>query len=106
MAQLHQDFEQFTQKNTIILVVGPEDAAAFQNYWAEHHLPFMGLPDPQQKVLKLYGQQIKLLKWGRMPAQLLIDKKGIVRFVYYGDSMSDIPSNSEMLDLIDRMNAE
>jgi peroxiredoxin Q/BCP len=27
-----------------------------------------------------------------MPAQMLIDKSGILRFVYYGQSMSDIPS--------------
>lgn len=106
MAQLRQDYDQFIKKNSIILVVGPEDANAFQNYWSENHLPFIGLPDPRQKVLKLYGQQIKLLRFGRMPAQLLIDKRGIVRFAYYGDSMSDIPSNAEMLGLIDKLNSE
>jgi len=106
MAQLRQDFDKFTKENSIIIVVGPEDAVTFQNYWSENHLPFIGLPDPQQKVLKLYGQQIKLLRLGRMPAQLLIDKRGIVRFAYYGDSMSDIPTNAEMLDLIVKLNGE
>ena len=57
-------------------------------------------------MLKLYGQQIKLFKYGRMPAQVLVDKAGIARFVHYGHDMSDIPSNEEILGLIDGLNAE
>jgi peroxiredoxin Q/BCP len=49
-------------------------------------------------VLKLYGQEIKLFKFGRMPAQVVVDKEGIARFVHYGKSMSDIPSNDEILE--------
>jgi len=38
---------------------------------------------------------------GRMPAQVMIDKSGKVRFVHYGHSMADIPENKELLDLIE-----
>jgi hypothetical protein len=38
-----------------------------------------------------------------MPAQMIIDKEGVLRFVYYGDSMSDIPTDKEMLDLLDEL---
>jgi len=31
-----------------------------------------------------------------MPAQMLIDKSGILKFVYYGNSMADIPDISEI----------
>ena len=57
-------------------------------------------------MLKLYGQEIKLFKYGRMPAQVLVDKAGVARFVHYGHDMSDIPSNEEILGLIDGLNAE
>ena len=87
--------------DTEIIVAGPEDAEAFKNYWEKEKLPFIGLPDPEHKVLKLYGQEVKIFKLGRMPAQLLIDKSGKVRFVHYGHSMSDIPENKELLDLIE-----
>jgi hypothetical protein len=40
-----------------------------------------------------------------MPAQVIIDKQGMVRFVHYGHSMSDIPDNSELLALLDEINA-
>ena len=106
MAQLRQDFEAFTKLSTKILVVGPDDAEAFRQFWQEEHPPFTGLPDPDHKVLSLYGQEVNLLKLGRMPAQVLIDKEGIARFVHYGHSMSDIPSNEEILALVDEINKQ
>lgn len=54
-------------------------------------------------MLKLYGQQIKIFKFGRMPAQVLVDKAGVARYIHYGHNMQDIPSNTEMLDLIDSL---
>jgi peroxiredoxin len=103
MAQLRQDFAEFVKQETTILVVGPENAAAFSKYWEENSLPFIGLPDPDHKVLKAYGQQINLFKYGRMPAQVLVDLSGTARFVHYGHDMTDIPKNSEMLVLIDTL---
>jgi len=43
------------------------------------------------------------LKLGRLPAQLVIDKKGLIRFVHYGHSMSDIVENEEILTLLDQL---
>jgi len=37
---------------------------------------------------------------------LLIDKKGQVRYQHYSDSMSDIPENSLILDMLDKINNE
>ena len=56
-------------------------------------------------MLKLYGQEVNLFKLGRMPAQVLIDKAGSVRFCHYGHDMSDIPENREILALADEINA-
>lgn len=101
MAQLRHDYNKFLERNAEVVIVGPDSAEDFKRYWQEHNLPFIGLPDPRHKVLKLYGQEIKLFKFGRMPAQALIDKKGIVRFIHYGHSMSDIPNNEDLLSLLD-----
>jgi len=102
MAQLRQDYEKFVRLDTEILVAGPENAEAFKNYWEKEKLPFVGLPDPEHKVLKLYGQEVKIFKLGRLPAQVMIDKSGKVRFVHYGHSMTDIPENNELLELIEK----
>ncbi len=104
MAQLRQDYDKFVALDAELLVVGPENSKAFQKFWQENDLPFIGLPDPKHTVLKLYGQQIKLFKLGRMPAQVIVDKDGIARYVHYGNNMSDIPKNQELLDLLQDLN--
>ena len=103
MMQLHQDYDEFVNKNTAILVVGPDNAEQFKTYWEDNGLKFYGLPDDKHIVLKLYGQEVKLFKLGRMPAQMLIDKSGILRYIHYGHSMADIPDNSEIVELIDTL---
>jgi len=67
---------------------------------------FIGLPDPTHSVLKRYGQEVNLFKFGRMPAQVTIDKNGVARFVHYGHDASDIPSNAEFLELLETLNEE
>jgi peroxiredoxin Q/BCP len=105
MAQLRQDYQEFVKRQAQVIAVGPEDAQAFEAYWREHDLPFVGLPDSKASVLKLYGQEVNLFKFGRMPAQVIVDKAGVARFVHYGHSMADIPENAEVLALLDQLNA-
>jgi peroxiredoxin Q/BCP len=104
MAQLRQDYQEFVKRQAEVIVVGPDNAKAFQAYWHQHDLPFVGLPDPKASVLKLYGQEVNLFKLGRMPAQVIVDKTGQARYVHYGHSMSDIPPNEELLALLDGLN--
>ena len=104
MAQLRHDHHLFVERDVVVVVVGPEDAKGFAAYWQKESLPFIGLPDPKASVLKLYGQEVNLFKLGRMPAQVLIDKEGVGRFVHYGHDMSDIPSNEEILSLVEEIN--
>jgi peroxiredoxin Q/BCP len=106
MAQLRQDYQEFVDRDAAILVVGPEDRAAFEQYWHKESLPFVGLPDPDHTVADLYGQQVKLLKLGRMPAMMVIDKTGQIRHSHYGHSMQDIPPNARVLSLLDDLNRE
>ena len=97
---MRQEYTRFVKLNTEIIVAGPENAGSFQKYWTKEKLPFVGLPDPEHRILKLYGQETSLFKLGRLPAQMLIDTSGMLRFVHYGHSMTDIPSNKEILKLI------
>jgi len=103
MAQLRRDYAHFVERGAEIVVLGPEGPAAFRSYWKKESLPFVGLPDPQHSVLKRYGQEIKLFKFGRMPAQVIVDRQGIARYVHYGHEMSDIPANEELLGLLEEL---
>lgn len=101
--QLHQDKNAFDEKDTIIAAVGPEDLEKFREYWDGKDFEFYGIPSGKETVMKDYGQDIKPLKAGRMPAQMIIDKTGIIRYIHYGKSMKDIPHNKEILELIDKL---
>lgn len=66
----------------------------------------VGLADVGSKVAGLYDQEVSLFKFGRMPAMMVIDRKGLIRYRHYGQSMSDIPGNSEIFAVIDQVNLE
>lgn len=102
--QLHQEKSEFDKRNTKIVIVGPDNKDAFKKFFESHNYTFIGIPDAKNNILKTYGQEINIFKLGRMPAQVLIDKEGIARFVYYGHSMSDIPKNKDVLNIIDEIN--
>ena len=90
----------------MILAVGPDNPDAFRRYWKKQRIPFTGLPDPDHKVAYQYRQEVNMLKLGRMPALLVVDRNGIIRYAHYGHSMSDISENKEILDLLDKLNQE
>lgn len=81
-------------------MVGSEKAEVFKDYWFKEDLPFIGLPDPEHIIQNMYGQVVNLLKLGRLPAQILVDMAGMIRYLHYGNSMMDIPSNKEIIALI------
>ena len=104
MAQLRQDYQDLVHREAEVIIIGPEDQSAFTRYWRKEQLPFIGVQDPNHTVANIFGQQVKLLKLGRMPALILIDKTGHVSYRHYGQSMRDIPATAELLSVLDRLN--
>ena len=106
MAQLRQEYQEFVARDAEVVVVGPDSESAFKDYWQREDIPFVGLANPTHTVAQRYGQEVKLLKFGRMPALMVIDKEGQVRYKHYGGSMSDIPPNPQILAILDALNQE
>ena len=63
--------------------------------------------DVMAEVLTKLGQEIKFVasdnEYKRMPAVLIVDKEGIIRYAYYGDSTSDNPKIEELLEAIKKL---
>lgn len=102
---MRDDYDKFTRRGVAILAVGPNPLPVFQQYWKNERIPFVGMPDPDHSVARLYRQEVNLFKLGRMPLNCVIDARGFVRYAHYGKSMSDIPANEELLHVIDELNA-
>jgi len=104
LARLRDGYEEFTERGAEILAIGPDSPEKFANYWKENDLPFPGLPDSDKQVSKIYKQEVNLFKLGRMPLNAIVDRKGVIRFIHYGYSMSDIPDNETLLRVIEQLN--
>jgi peroxiredoxin Q/BCP len=105
LARLRDEYEKFKSRGAEILAVGPSLPVTFRQYWKKEQIPYIGLPDPDHSVARRYRQEVNLFKLGRMPLNCVIDAQGRIRFAHYGRSMSDIPSNEELLHVIDELNA-
>ena len=103
---MRDDYAAFSARDAQIICIGPDNAQAYQRHWAENKLPYLGLPDPRHQVSNLYGQEWNIFKLGRVPALMLVDKDGQIRYQHYGDSMKDIPENSLILGMLDKINHE
>lgn len=101
---MRDDYAGFMQRGVQILAVGPNTESAFQQYWQNENIPYIGLPDPEHRVALKYRQEVNLFKLGRMPLVCVIDRQGRIRYAHYGASMADIPENRILLDVIDQLN--
>lgn len=83
-----------------MITLGPDGPNAFKRFWETEQMPFIGLPDIKSVVASQYHQEVNWLKAGRMPAVLVIDMEGKIRFTEYGESMADIPQNSTLFEVL------
>jgi peroxiredoxin len=101
---LRRDYGIIKDEQTEILFTGPDDEAAFKEYWRKENLQFPGIADPHNLIANQYQQEVKFLKMGRMPSFFIIDREGLARFRQHGKSMSDIPRNKEVIALLKKLN--
>jgi len=106
MAQLRLDYGKFLVNEVEVIAIGPEEEQVFRYHWKRGEYPFVGIADPDHKIADLYNQQVNILRMGRMPAQVIIDKNGYIRYKHHGDSMRDILDNKFVLNLFDKINSE
>lgn len=102
---MRDEYDEFTSRGAEIVAVGPDRAERFKTFWERENLPFIGLPDPDHAVARLYRQEVNLFKLGRMPLNCVVDTACRIRYIHYGSSMADIPDNRTFFDVIDELNA-
>lgn len=101
---MRDHYKDFTSRNAEIVTVGPDSMDSFKEYWEKENIPYVGLPDHDHTVARLYRQQIILFKAGRMPLNCVVDMNGRIRYIHFGTNMADIPDNEIFLNVIDQLN--
>jgi peroxiredoxin len=102
---MRDHYLEFASRGAEIVAVGTDSVSSFQQYWKKEKIPYIGLPDPEKNITRLYKQEVNLFKLGRMPLNCVVDLDGRIRYVHFGSSMADIPDNETFIHVIDRINA-
>jgi peroxiredoxin Q/BCP len=104
MVQMGRDYAEFVKRNAEVIILGPNSPESFQRTWQMEELSMVGLSDPDSIIANIYHQEVKFMRMGRLPALMVVDTKGIIRFMHYGKSMSDIPDNPQVYGVLDQIN--
>lgn len=97
---MRDDHARFEALGARVVVVTRHDKEEMVAHWKKEKLPYAGVSDPDGHLTDAYGQQWRLFKLGRMPAQFVVDCQGKIAFAHYASGMSDIPKNEAMLELM------
>lgn len=85
--------------NAVLYPITPDrekNAKKLETKYAQNKFPVYY--DPKKTVLKMLNQEVNWTKLGRMPALLILDKNGIIKYAYYSNSMRDIPKNIKLFE--------
>lgn len=109
--QLADRIDEFRERDAEVVSIVPEPVERVEQWQESYDLPFPLLADPDTEAGDAYDQPVRfgLLGrfsdfFGRMPAVVIIDRRGTeptVVYVHRGSSTFDRPEIDEILDEID-----
>lgn len=97
MRDQHATFEAAGASVAVVVRERPE---RLRGHWAGLRLPFVCVPDPDGRIAASWGQQWRLLRLGRLPAQFVVARDGRVAFAHYARHMADIVPNEGILAIV------
>ena len=100
---MREDHERFEQLGAEVLAISAEPAASSEAYLRAHPLPFPTLIDEDHSVFDDYDAGSRLLSLGQRPALFVLDADGIIRFEEVGAQQWNIPSNRQVLAVLDSL---
>ena len=97
------DHHRFEALGVRVLAVSAEPAATGEGYLKSHPLPFPVVADDDHAVFDAYDVGSKGLSLGQRPAVFVIGADGVVRYDHVGTQQWQIPSDAEVLDLLEHL---
>ncbi len=90
MLQLQQELSLLKEHKIKPVVIVPEPQTKLDSFLAKQPLDFTFVSDPKHILADKYGQEVKLLKLGRMPAQIVLNSELKQVYSHFAKSMADI----------------
>lgn len=106
LALLRRDYVEYARMGMRILGVVGQKPTKLRKYIWGNYMPFPLLADYERAVMKVYGvyQPINLDTFNNaLPATFIIDRDGIIRFIYIGYSQIDYPPKRSIINCLRRI---
>lgn len=100
---MRDDHDRFEALGVQVLAISAESAAAGESYLKSNPLPFPILGDGDHTVFDAYDVISKALSLGQRPAVFVVDANGIVQYDHVGTQQWQIPSDAEVLGLLEQL---
>lgn len=103
---MRQDFPRYAAADVAVFAIAAQKPDSLRHWTDANPLPFDWLSDPDRAVIKAYGLHV-LLSYDSFrlarPAAILVDRQGLIRFIYRCRTQWDIPSSQTMLSALARL---
>ena len=100
---MRDDIEEFTNRGARVLAIAPDSVEGVARFVDHNPYPFSLLPDEDHAVFDAYDVISTLMSIGQRPALFVIDGDGVVRFDSIGTQQWQIPSNENVLAVLDAL---
>jgi peroxiredoxin len=100
---LRDDIGRFTDKGAQVVTVAPDTADGVARFVRNNPYPFPLLADVDHAVFDAYDVVSTLMSLGQRPALFVIDRDGTVKFDSIGTQQWQIPSNDNVLRVLDQI---
>ena len=103
---MRDDYEQFKSRGAEVVCIAPHDLSETRQLVESLRLPFPVLADGERKVFQAYDVASRAWSLGQRPGLYVLDFRGIIRFAHVGWQQWDIPSNRQVLDVLDSLDPQ
>lgn len=104
--QLRESYPEFQRRNSEVIGIAPHGLTECQKLAQELSLSFPVLADDDRAVFLSYDVPSRVWSLGQRPGLYVIDRSGTIRWAHVGRQQWDIPTNAEVLAVLDAITAE
>ena len=102
LGEVNAVYERFRENGVQVVVVMTQSAAVLRDRLASYAIPFPILADEHRQIAREYGV-FRAMSWDGFavtrPAAFMIDRDGIIRFMYVGHRDTDLMDTESLLKL-------
>ena len=100
---MRDDIHRFEQAGATVVAIAPDTLEGVARFVRDNEYPFSLLADPEHSVFDAYDVVNKLMSLGQRPAVFVLGRDGIVRFDSVGTQQWQIPSDDNVLAVLEAL---